>query len=277
MQTTAKGLVIREKVLSNDNRLITILTGELGIVRAFVRSIKKLGGTMAAATDLFSYSAFSLFWNKDQYSVDSAETLQIFYHLREDVEKTSLASYMAQLCEELAPEGEEAEEYLRLFLNSLYLLEQDKRSVDFIKPLFELRLLTMSGYMPDLVGCQNCGQFASEQFYFSPATGTLLCAHCAAGQIPQGSIAITHDQLAAMRHIIYSQGNRVFSFKMSPQGLRNLGQITGRYVETQLDKHFPALDFYHSLRQTTLSLQQQLQQHAAGEQAQGAGKTHKTF
>ena len=156
---TVDGLVIREKMLSNDNRLVTILTGEHGLVRAFVRSVKKLGGTMAAATDLFSYSSFTLFYNKDQYSADGAEPLRIFYHLREDLEKTSLASYLAQLAEELVPQGEPAPEQLKLFLNCLYLLEEDKRTVDFIKPVFELRLLTMSGYMPDLVGCQGCGEY----------------------------------------------------------------------------------------------------------------------
>ena len=40
MQMTVDGLVIREKMLSNDNRLVTILTGEHGLVRAFIRSVK---------------------------------------------------------------------------------------------------------------------------------------------------------------------------------------------------------------------------------------------
>ena len=44
MQVTANGLVIHERVLSNDNRLLTILTAEYGIVRAFVKLVKKLGG-----------------------------------------------------------------------------------------------------------------------------------------------------------------------------------------------------------------------------------------
>ena len=159
MQVTANGLVIHERVLSNDNRLLTILTAEYGIVRAFVKLVKKLGGTMSASTDLFAYSSFVLFHNKDQYSINSAEANRIFYHLRDDLEMTALASYMGQLAEELAPEGEEAEEYLKLFLNCLHLLEQKKRTVDFIKPVFELRMLTMSGYMPDLVGCQQCGEY----------------------------------------------------------------------------------------------------------------------
>ena len=121
MQVTANGLVIHERVLSNDNRLLTILTAEYGIVRAFVKLVKKLGGTMSASTDLFAYSSFVLFHNKDQYSINSAEANRIFYHLRDDLEMTALASYMGQLTEELAPEGEEAEEYLKLFLNCLHL------------------------------------------------------------------------------------------------------------------------------------------------------------
>ncbi len=256
MQVTANGLVIREQVLSNDNRLLTILTEQYGLIRAFVKSVKKLGGTMAAATDLFTYSSFVLFSNKDQYSVNSAETMQIFYRIRDDLEKTSLASYLAQLTEELAPQGEDAGEYLKLFLNCLYMLEQNKRTVDFIKPLFELRMLTMSGYMPNLVGCQNCGEYEAEGFCFFPLTGTLLCQKCADGILPKDSIPITKAQLAAMRHIIYSESSRVFQFKMSEQGLQNLGKITELYLKMQLEKNFPALDFYHSLRQMTLSLKQ---------------------
>lgn len=50
-----------------------------------------------------------------------------------------------------------------------------------------------------------------------------------------------------MRHIIYSQANKVFQFKMTPQGLRNLGKITEVYLQAQLDRQFSSLDFYHRL------------------------------
>lgn len=69
-------------------------------------------------------------------------------------------------------------------------------------------------------------------------TGTLLCGHCANGTPPRVSIPLTKDQLAAMRHIIYSQANKVFRFKMTPQGLRNLGKITEVYLQAQLDRQF---------------------------------------
>ena len=40
--------------------------------------------------------------------------------------------------------------------------------MDFIKPVFELRLLTMSGYMPDLVAVRVAGNMKRSSFSFPP-------------------------------------------------------------------------------------------------------------
>ena len=58
MLLKTSGLVIREKVLSNDNRMLTILTGEYGVIKAFIRTSRKMRSSLAAAIDLFSYSDF---------------------------------------------------------------------------------------------------------------------------------------------------------------------------------------------------------------------------
>ena len=53
MLLKTSGLVIREKVLSNDNRMLTILTGEYGVIKAFIRTSRKMRSSLAAAIDLF--------------------------------------------------------------------------------------------------------------------------------------------------------------------------------------------------------------------------------
>ena len=57
MQVTANGLVIHERVLSNDNRLLTILTAEYGIVRAFVKLVKKLG-FLSVRSNVHTFAVF---------------------------------------------------------------------------------------------------------------------------------------------------------------------------------------------------------------------------
>lgn len=54
MNSTTKGLVIREQTTGENDRLVTLLTADHGLVRAFVRGGKQLKNRRAAATSLFA-------------------------------------------------------------------------------------------------------------------------------------------------------------------------------------------------------------------------------
>ena len=69
---------------------------------------------MAPATELLCYSRFQIFQNRDRFFVDRAETNTVFFGIRQDMDKLSLATYFCQLCCELVPEEAEGEGYLRL-------------------------------------------------------------------------------------------------------------------------------------------------------------------
>jgi len=246
MQMTTWGIVIREKEL-DDDRILTILTKEYGVLTAYARGAKKLRGRLLSSTELLCYSRFVLFKNRDRYTVDQAESDTNFFGIRQDIEKLALATYLAQLCVQLAPAEEAAPEYLRLLLNSLYLLEKDRRSQPFIKAVFELRILTMAGYMPDLVGCRCCGDYEAEPMGFLPLSGELVCPNCSTEPEEGMPISLEPGVLAAMRHIIYSDFDKLFSFTLTEFGLQKLGAVTQRYLQVQLDMPLPSLDFYNSL------------------------------
>ena len=226
MQITTTGIVLRERE-HDDDRILTILTADRGVITAYARGAKKLRGRLLSGTELLCCSRFVLFQYRDRYQVDSAETEQNFFGLRSDVEKLSLAVYLAQLCAQVAPAEEEAGEFLRLILNSLYLLEKDKRPQRLVKAVFELRLLAMAGYMPDLVGCKVCGCYEAESMYFLPLTGDLMCGDCLGDAPPDEMVRLrlSPGVLAAMRHILYSEAGKVFNFTLSEEELRYLGDI----------------------------------------------------
>ena len=130
------------------------------------------------STELLGYSRFVLFKHKDRFTIDSADSNALFFGVRQDLTKLSLAAYLCELCADTAPAGEPAKEQQRLLLNCLHLLETGKRSAEFIKPLYELRQISLSGYMPDLVACRECGQYERPLFHFYPVSGELVCAGC---------------------------------------------------------------------------------------------------
>ncbi|MEI3515263.1 MAG: DNA repair protein RecO [Angelakisella sp.] len=124
MQTATDALVLRERKLDEQDRLLTLLSAEQGIITAYAKGAGRMKGSMAGATELLCYSHFVLFQNRDRCFADRAEANTLFFGIRGNLEKLTLATYFAQLCCELIPENEPAAEELRLMLNTLYYLEQ---------------------------------------------------------------------------------------------------------------------------------------------------------
>lgn len=245
MQLTTNAIILRHHRIQEDRRLV-LLTEHYGVIEAWANGANKTRSRLAASTEPLCYGEITLFFYRGRYTVDKADPIRMFFGLRSNLDNLALASYFAELTAELAPHSEPAEPYLRLLLNTLHLLEEDKRPPLQLKALYELRLLTLSGYMPDLVACRGCASYEAAGMFFFPATGDLCCPNCFDGQA--GGICVSSGVLAAMRHIVYSEPDKLFRFALSEAGLALLAHITEDYLKFQLERSFPSLEFYHSIR-----------------------------
>lgn len=241
---SAAGLVIREQNIGEYDRLITVLTARHGLIRAFSRGAKKAKSKKLSATALLTYSDFTFTKTKDTYAVEDAVAKEVFFELREDIVKTALAQYICELAYEFCEQDYESEEILRLFLNSLYFLKEGKKSPLFIKSVTELRLLSLSGYMPALVACDGCGEYETEKMSFCPQSGKLYCNKCVP---PQSAVSLSLSVVRAMRHIVFSDFDKVFSFSLSEKSEEELSRVCERYLLLQTSRKFKTLDFFKSL------------------------------
>lgn len=253
MQIKTRGLLLKQRNIGENDRIVTILTAELGIIEATARGVKSARSGISAACQRLSYSEFCLFRGKSGYTINSAEILNSFYNLRYDVVSVALAGYFCELTTYLSPSSENAEDFLKLLLNTLYLLEEGKKSHDFLKAVFELRSLSIAGFMPDLVCCGECASYEKALMYFLPLEGTLICSECMESsqlQNKESVIKIKAYQpvLAAMRHITYALGQKIFSFKLSGDALLQLCYICENYSLLHIDGKFRSLEIYYSLK-----------------------------
>ena len=247
MQTATDALVLRERKLDEQDRLLTLLSAEQGIITAYAKGAGRMKGSMAGATELLCYSHFVLFQNRERCFADRAEANTLFFGIRGNLEKLTLATYFAQLCCELIPENEPAAEELRLMLNTLYYLEQGKLPPLQLKAILELRLLTLTGYMPDLIACRECGGLPEDgAVLFDPMGGSVCCPACA----PQGAVGLIPlppGVFAAMRHTIYCDFEKLFGFKLGEENLPLLADAVERYLLCQVERILPALNFYKTI------------------------------
>ncbi len=244
MHIETDGLVIKEQNVGESDRLITVLTSEYGLIRAFVSGGKSMKNRNLAGTGLLTYSDFVFYKGRDAYNVNSAVEREVFFDLRTNIENLSIAFYLAELAGELAPESSECGELLKLLLNSIYLLSKEKLPATQIKAVAELRAVAMSGYAPNLIACTECGAFESEPMFFDIKHGTLACSVCATPQYTQ----LSYSTVTAMRHIIYSEAKKVFDFTLSDRCLAELSRICERFALEQVGCNFKTLEFYKSVK-----------------------------
>lgn len=78
MQIKTQGLIIKEQTIGESDRLVTVLTRDNGVLRAFARRAKNLKDSKSAATQLLCYSRLSVFKGRDKYIIDDAEPIEVF-------------------------------------------------------------------------------------------------------------------------------------------------------------------------------------------------------
>lgn len=241
---SASGLVVREQSVGEYDRLITVLTGKYGLVKAFCRGAKKSKSRKLSATALLTYSEFTFVKSKDAYTVEDAVSRECFFGLRNDCIKTSFAQYICELAYDFCEEDYESEEILRLFLNSLYFLNTGTKSVGFIKAVTELRLLSLSGYMPDLVACDVCSAYETELMYFVPESGKLYCAE---HKPLSYCLSVSSSVVKAMRYITLSDFERIFFFSVSEETEKRLCEVSEKYLLHKSLRKYNTLEFLKML------------------------------
>lgn len=247
MTTFTKGLVIREQTIGESDRLVTLLTADYGFVRAFVRGAKQVKNRLASSTSLFAYSDFSLYRGKDAFVVDNASPIEVFFDLRLDIVRLSLAQYFAQLAYELGEEEQQSTEMLSVMLNALHLLCNSDKDIRIIKSAVELRLLSLGGYMPSILACARCSAYETDLMYFDTLDGLIYCENCGSGV---GAMPCHKNVITAIRFICLTEPKKIFSFALSEDNLSLLASISEKYLISRIQRNLPTLTFYKSILNT---------------------------
>ena len=119
--------------------------------------------------------------------VSQVETISGFIRLRQDLVRASTGSYIAELAERFSVEGGSNRQLFELLVSALGYLQTTIRT-QWLPRWFELRLLSISGFMPELYACVDCGgDLVQEITYFrrsaaawsapiaEPAAATFFC------------------------------------------------------------------------------------------------------
>lgn len=240
MFLTTRALVLREVKYKESDRILTILTENNGKLTAKAQGAVRTKSKFAAGTQFLTLSDFTLFFAAGRWYVREAAPAELFAGMRADLQAFSLGGYIAELLEAVSDEDCPNPAVLQLGLNSLFALSRSIAPPKLIKAVFELRLMCLSGYEPELSVCAGCGRTDPESGVIFAPEGELYCPGCA---VP-GSLKAGPGTLSAMRYIVSAPARKIFSFSLSGPALAELSSLCESYTLCQLDRPFGSLEYY---------------------------------
>lgn len=230
-----KGIVLLESNMGDFDKMVSILTPDIGKIGCAAKGARKPKSSLLAGTQFLSFSDLVLFKGASSYNINSCEAIEVFYNIRTDLDKLNYAAFMTRLVSDVTYENQYTYNILQLLLNTLYLISETDTDKDFILSVFELRLMVILGFCPRLDKCSLCGN--KEQIgYFSISNNGYLCNNC--GFLDKSAIKICRDTFNALKYIVSAPAKKLYSFTVSEESKKELKLISNLFVNYNLDKEY---------------------------------------
>ncbi|MEF3275730.1 MAG: DNA repair protein RecO [Chloroflexus sp.] len=170
----SEAVILRRSDFAEADRLLVIAT-PAGKRRVIAKGARKTKSRLAGHIELFTHTQMMLAVGRQLDIVTQSQIVQAFPALRSDLTRLGCGYYVAELYDRLTTEAEENPPLFRLLVEALASLDRSP-SPELTLRSFELHLLHLLGYRPQLHRCVVCDEILTPSAdRYSPALGGVLC------------------------------------------------------------------------------------------------------
>jgi DNA repair protein RecO (recombination protein O) len=194
-----EGLVLKAFDVGEADRILTLYTPHSGKLRVVAKGVRRTRSRMSGHLDLFTRSNVLVASARQLDIVTQADTVENFRPLRDDLWRLSYCHYVAELVDSF---GSEALANYPLYKLAIATLRRLSTASDLplVVRAFELQLLGMTGYRPQLHRCLHCDHTIEPGVnHFSSKMGGILCPGCRMADHASSTISVA--ALKLMRNL----------------------------------------------------------------------------
>lgn len=228
------------------DRILTVYTPQRGKLRLIAKGVRRPLSRLGPHLEYFTRCRLMLAKGRDLDTITGAETINPFLALRSDLDAFGHASHMVELLNRMTEDRQENQGAYDLLVNSLGLL------ADAVDPFavtrhYELALLALLGYKPELFRCVSCEtELTATTNYFSNRQGGFLCPLCRTADASARPLSINAQKY--LRTLDRSGLATAAKLRLEP-GLRaELEAALGAYLRHLTERDLASLRVWHALR-----------------------------
>lgn len=243
-------VVLKRQDFGEADRLLTLLTPEHGKFRAIAKGVRKPIARNTGHVELFALVDMQIARGRELHIVTQAETKEAFLPLREDLERSTYANYLAELLDRFTAEQDASRAEFDLLVRALGWLctAADAR---LVARFYEMRLLGLAGFAPTLHQCA-IGQETLEpqDQFFSPVDGGVICQpHYVA---TQRGMPLSLTAFKTLRYLQTRSWDAVGALHVNAALHNELERHMLAYITYLLEQRLQSVEFLRRLRRENL-------------------------
>ena len=176
-----------------------------------------------------------LFKGQNTYNMNSCETIEVFYNLRMDLDKLTVATQITKIILDVTTENQNSYKILQLFLNTLYTISETDKPIPLVVATYKLRLVSLLGFTPNIKECVSCKTTDNLDF-FSLKDNGFKCEAC--GRQDSDAIKMLPETKEGIQYSIVSPAKKLFSYTVPEQSIKELELISKLYLNEKLEKEY---------------------------------------
>ncbi|HEV2884722.1 MAG TPA: DNA repair protein RecO [Pyrinomonadaceae bacterium] len=233
-----EAIVLRTYNLGEADKIVVCLSRSAGVIRAVAKGCRKLKSRFGASLEPFTLAKVTYYQKENQelVSLRQAEIIKSHFDLSSQAEMLTGLAYMGDLVLEFSPPYEANERLFRMVKACLEAIAESQPDLQTILRYFEVWLLKLEGFLPDIKRCSDCHKpFDENERAYLTSDLMLRCRSCGQGA---GSALSTRlqTQLRATQKLapyVFALESRDVPAKIHREMAELTHQIIGRVLERQ--------------------------------------------
>ena len=234
--TETEALVLKTYNLAEADKIVVCLTRNAGLVRAVAKGARRLKNRFGAALEPFTLLHIVYYQKENQElgSMRQAEILKSYFNFFKEPDILTGMAYMGDLVMEFSPPHQTNDKLFRMVSACLEAVAECPRDLQLILRYFEIWILRLEGFLPDLKRCAECHlPFSDEAGILLNRELGLLCPNCAQGR-GEALSQRAYSRLCATQVLspqIFAQQSQGLSSRIQSELAELTHRMIGRVLE----------------------------------------------
>ena len=244
---TTEAIVLSRFDLGEADRVLTLITPGIGKLKAIAKGVRRPTSRLGGSLEPFAELTIALARGRTFDIVTQVSVGHAWLNLRDDLESTATAWYIAELADRSLEERHAAEPLYALLRRAYELLDASM-APGRVARWYEMHLLDELGVRPEVDRCVECDRVleSDERFRWVPPLGGVVCERCPGP--PHDRAGLTLDALKLIKAYQRLDIEAIAGLRQAEGTEREVEAALREFVRQALERDARSLPFLDEVR-----------------------------